>query len=338
VTRRRILRRYIRLTILAAVLAWAFGLTALERRRMSASAVTGSPSGTAGLVDQAALMRDVSALSSPEMAGRLTGSEGSHRAQTYILQRFTSMGLQPVHGSFQQRFSFVHHSIKGLLTPGRTYRNDYPDATNLVATLQGTAQPETWIIVSAHFDHLGVRGGELYPGADDNASGVAAMLSTAGYFAAHPPRHSMLFAAFDAEEEGMRGSSYFVAHSPIDLGRVLLLANLDMVSRGDHGFIVASGTRGDQTLRALVTRAAANRGITVQFGHDRPTYMAGRVEDWTYSSDHGPFHDAGVRTIYFGVEDHADYHRTGDTVARIPVPFFTEAASLVIATIAAADE
>jgi Peptidase family M28 len=86
-----------------------------------------------------------------------------------------------------------------------------------------------------------------------------------------------------------------------------------------------------------VTAAAATRAIRVQFGHDRPLYLAGRVEDWTQSSDQGPFHDAGVRTIYFGVEDHPDYHAPGDTVERIPVPFFTEAASLAIATLIAAD-
>jgi hypothetical protein len=75
----------------------------------------------------------------------------------------------------------------------------------------------------------------------------------------------------------------------------------------------------------------------VQFGHDRPVSLAGRIEDWTHSSDQGPFHDAGVRTLYFGVEDHADYHGPGDTADRIPLPFFTEASSLVIATLVEAD-
>ena len=304
---------------------------------MRSTEVEGTSSPAALLADGASLMHDVQALAAPEMGGRLTGSPGNHRAQAYILERFKQSGLQPVHGSYEQRFSFVHHSIKGLVLPGRRFKTTYPDATNLVARLQGSSYPDSWLIVSAHFDHLGVRGGEVYPGADDNASGVAAMLASASYFAAHRPRHSVLFAAFDAEEEGLQGSRYFVAHPPLDLARVQLLVNLDMVSRGDDGVIVASGTRGDDRLRALVTGAAASRAIRVQFGHDRPMYLAGRVEDWTQSSDQGPFRAAGVRTIYFGVEDHADYHRPGDTVERIPVQFFAEAASLVIATLTAAD-
>ena len=288
-TLRRPLRRSIRLLVPVLAVSWAFGLTALERRRMRSTEVEGTSSPAALLADGASLMHDVQALAAPEMGGRLTGSPGNHRAQAYILERFKQSGLQPVHGSYEQRFSFVHHSIKGLVLPGRRFKTTYPDATNLVARLQGSSYPDSWLIVSAHFDHLGVRGGEVYPGADDNASGVAAMLAAASYFAAHRPRHSVLFAAFDAEEEGLQGSRYFVAHPPLDLARVQLLVNLDMVSRGDDGVIVASGTRGDDRLRALVTGAAATRAIRVQFGHDRPMYLAGRVEDWTQSSDQGPF-------------------------------------------------
>jgi hypothetical protein len=323
--------------MLAIVLTWAFGLTAIERRRMRSTAVAGTSARAPVLVHATTLIADVRALSAAAMEGRLTGSAGNHRAQAFILERFKTIGLQPVGGSYERKFSFVHHSVKGLLTPGRKYTTVYPDATNLAGMLAGSVHPDAWLIVSAHFDHLGVRRGELYPGADDNASGVAAMLAAASYFAAHPPRHSILFAAFDAEEQGLRGSRDFAAHPPINLANVQLLANLDMVSRGDQGFIVASGTRGDEGLRQLVTSAAASRRITVQFGHDRPLYLAGRIEDWTQSSDQGPFHDAGVRTIYFGVEDHADYHRPGDTADRIPLPFFTEAASLVIATLVEAD-
>jgi len=116
------------------------------------------------------------------------------------------------------------------------------------------------------------------------------------------------------------------------------MVNLDMVGRGDAGIIVASGTRGDDALHDLVARAAAGRHLAVQFGHDRPLYLAGRVEDWSGASDHGAFREAGVRTLYFGVEDHDDYHQPGDVAERIPAEFFTEAVSLVITTVRIADE
>ena len=146
-----------------------------------------------------------------------------------------------------------------------------------------------------------------------------------------------MFVAFDGEEEGLQGSKYFVAHPPIDLGRIRLMINLDMVSRSDTSSIVASGTAFDPSLKDLVTTAAAGRQLTVAFGHDRPVYVAGGVEDWTQQSDQGPFHDAGVRTLYYGVEDHADYHQPTDTVDKIPRPFYAEVVELVIQTLLDAD-
>jgi Zn-dependent M28 family amino/carboxypeptidase len=183
-----------------------------------------------------------------------------------------------------------------------------------------------------------VRDGEVYPGADDNASGVATLLAAAAYLAANRPAHSILFVAFDAEEQGLKGSRYFVEHPPVDLSRVRLVVNLDMVGRGDDGVIVASGTRRDAALQDLVRAAAAGRALSVQFGHDRPWYLAGRVEDWSDSSDQGPFLRAGIRTLYYGVEDHDDYHRPTDTVARIQGPFLAEVASLVIDTLRRVDQ
>ena len=304
---------------------------------MESSAVQPSSQPAPPLFAPSVLVADVQTLSAPEMEGRRTGSAGNHRAQGFISERFKRIGLEPVNGAYEDKFSFTHHSIKGLLLPGRPYETVYPDATNLLGVLRGSTSPDSWLILSAHYDHLGVRDGELYPGADDNASGVAALLAAAAYFAAHRPRHSILFIAFDGEEEGLKGSQHLVEDPPIDLSRVTLLVNVDMVSRGDDGVIVASGTRGDDGLRALVLRAAADRNLTVQFGHDRPMYLAGRVESWTQSSDHGPFAAAGVRTLYFGVEDHADYHRPGDVAARIPQSFFAEAVSLVINSLREAD-
>ncbi|MEO5896048.1 MAG: M28 family peptidase [Vicinamibacterales bacterium] len=327
----------VRVALISTVLLWNFGLTALEKRRMESSATVAASAPAAPLVASSTLLSDVKLLSDPSLEGRLTGSQGNHRAQALILERFKQIGLEPVGGWFEQKFSFTRHSIRGLLTPGRAYRTEFPDATNLAGAVRGSSQPDSWTIVTAHYDHLGIREGELYPGADDNASGVSTLLATARYFAAHRPAQSILFVTFDAEEQGLKGSSYFVEHSPIDLSRVALVVNLDMVSRGDAGVIVASGTRGDAALQALVRGAATSRGLSVQFGHDRPWYLGGRVEDWSGSSDHGPFLEAGVRALYYGVEDHDDYHRPGDTADRIPPAFFAEAASLVIDTVRAID-
>jgi len=280
-------------------------------------------------IDADRLFTDVSALSAPTMEGRRTGTPGNKLAQQFISGRFRELKLQPPAGwaDFAQKFSFV--------VSGRGGSVEYPDATNLAGMVAGTATPDQFLIVSAHYDHLGQRNGQTYRGADDNASGVAALLQVAAYVAAHPPRHSVLFVAFDAEEEGLQGAKYFVKHSPIDLKHIALVVNLDMVSRNDKGVIFASGTAFDPSLKALVSKAAAGRQLTVKLGHDRRG-VAGE-DDWTQQSDQGPFHDAGVKTLYFGVEDHADYHKPTDTADRIPVGFFAEVAELVLQTLMLAD-
>ena len=197
--------------------------------------------------------------------------------------------------------------------------------------VRGTAERDRYVLVSAHYDHLGVRGGQVYRGADDNASGVAAMLAAARWFRAHPPRQSLLFVAFDAEEEGLQGARHFVAHPPVPLDRISTVVNMDMIGRGDKNVLFVAGTHHYPALKPIVEDAARGRSITVAFGHDQPGLPPG--DDWTQSSDHGPFHTARVPFLYFGVEDHPDYHKPSDTADKIPRAFYVEAVEMVLSTV-----
>ena len=313
-----------RVGILAAILLVAVAATRFEKKQMAASAA-----GAAARVDGPTrvsaerLMQDVQALSSPELEGRLTGSPGNHKAQAFILRRFGALGLKAI-----------------VPTPdgaGSTFRQEFRDAANLMGSIEGSAELARFTTVTAHYDHLGVRDGVVYPGADDNASGVAAMLAAAEYFTQHRPRRSMLFIAFDGEEEGLQGSRYFVAHAPVPLRAIVLEVNLDMVARGDRNELVVAGTYYSPALKGPVAAAARGRSLALLFGHDRPGIARGAMEDWTHSSDHGPFHDAGIPFLYFGVEDHADYHRPTDTADKIPRTFFLNAANLIVDTLLALD-
>lgn len=329
----RLIRRSIRVTAVAAFVAF-FAVTYVERQRMTGSAITpDSPRATPSRVDGGRLMADLNALAQPELQGRLTGSEGSRRARAFILERFAELGLKPVNGIREQKFSFTHHSLKGLILPSRPYRQPYPDATNVMAMVEGTSEPGRFVLLTAHYDHLGIREGQVYPGADDNASGVAAMLAAAAWFTENPPKRSMVFVAFDGEEQGLQGARHFVKQPPLDLKQIVAVVNLDMIGRGDENTLVVAGTYFQPQLRQIVAESAHGRQITVVFGHDRPFLAAANVDDWTYSSDHGAFHAAGVPFLYFGVEDHADYHEPTDTVDKIPVRFYVEATNLVLETV-----
>ena len=301
---------------LAALVCFAAGAPAQIREAPGAS--TQSPG-----IDGAALLRDVAQLASPSFEGRLTGSPGSTRAQAFILQRFAALGVQPLNGSHEQRFSF---------TPADRDRGGRAaDARNILGLVPGTSLRDEYVVVSAHYDHLGIRNGQVYPGADDNASGVAALLALAGWFRAHPAPRSIVFAAFDGEEQGLQGSKHFVAHPPIPLSQIRAVINMDMLGRGDANVLHVAGTAHYPALARFVEEAARGRAIGVAFGHDRPG--RGDEQDWTQSSDHAPFHAAGIPFLYFAVEDHRDYHQPSDTAERIPLRFYREAVEVVLSTV-----
>jgi Zn-dependent M28 family amino/carboxypeptidase len=136
-----------------------------------------------------------------------------------------------------------------------------------------------------------------------------------------------VFVAFDAEEHGLQGARAFVDAPPVARDRIALNVNLDMVSRGDTGELYAAGTHHTPALRAPLEEVAARAPVTLLFGHDRPE---DGPNDWTMQSDHGAFHQAGIPFVYFGVEDHPDYHQPTDTADRIDPGFFARAAATIL--------
>ncbi|MFQ5632478.1 MAG: M20/M25/M40 family metallo-hydrolase, partial [bacterium] len=228
--------------------------------------------------DAVQLVRDLRILASDSLQGRKTGTVGSKIAQEYIERAFGQKKLLTFGDSFRHTFSFVNKRERDKL---------YENAVNIVGYVKGREQHERFIVISAHYDHVGVQNGIIYNGADDNASGVAAMLAAAAYFSKHQPHHSIIFTAFDAEELGLRGAKAFVANPPVSLQSMILNVNLDMVSRSDKNELYVSGTYHYPRLKQLVRHAADKVRIKVLFGHDSPGSAAG--SDWTYASDHGPF-------------------------------------------------
>jgi Zn-dependent M28 family amino/carboxypeptidase len=206
----------------------------------------------------------------------------------------------------------------------------------VVGAVLGAVDPDRYLLVTAHYDHLGLRNGTLYPGADDNASGVAAMLAAAGYFRAHRPRHSLLFVAFDGEERGLRGASAFLEQPPVALDAMLVDVNFDMLSRSPAGEVFLSGLYANPQLRPLVDPVRARAAPAMLYGHDAPRpFWNG--DDWTDQSDHGAFNDRHIPFLYVGVEDHPDYHRPTDTADRIDQDFYVGVADAVVDLIDALD-
>jgi Zn-dependent M28 family amino/carboxypeptidase len=275
-------------------------------------------------IDSAALLRDLAVLADDSMGGRRTGTSGAAAARAYIAARMAAAGLVPFAGGFDEAFTFTDRADS-------TVRR----GTNVVGVVRGRERPDRYIVVSAHYDHLGTRGDTIYNGADDNASGTAALLAIAAEVARRPLRHSVIFAAFDAEELGLQGARAFVAAPPVPVAALVLDVNMDMVGRNAKGELFAAGTHHYPALRAPVEAVARGAAVTLRLGHDEPGLPPG--EDWTQSSDHGPFHAARIPFVYFGVEDHPDYHRPTDELRGIAPGFYARAVRTVAAAVVTLD-
>jgi Zn-dependent M28 family amino/carboxypeptidase len=272
-------------------------------------------------------MRDVATLASREFEGRATGTPGGLRARAWIAEQFRAIGLTPAGtDGYTPPFEVTTRSVRDILPGGRPFHTRLA-AANVVGRLAGRDPRASTIVITAHYDHLGVRDGVIYPGADDNASGVAVLLAAARHFKRSPPRHPLVFAALDAEELGRHGAKTLVASLP--RGQLALNVNLDMIARNAANEIFAAGPYHTPSLTPLLLDVQTRATVRIRFGHDRPEGAGNELEDWTHSSDHGAFHDAGIPFVYFGVEDHPDYHKPTDTVDRIDPRFFGDAADMI---------
>lgn len=266
-------------------------------------------------------------LSSDALEGRASGTAGNEAARGFIHKRFEEIGLLPLPG-----FNAYTHTFP--IVPREADAEPILGA-NLVGYIPGRTPGEgPAMLVTAHYDHLGIRDGEIYNGADDNASGSAALVAVAEYFALHRPEHDMVIAALDAEEIGFVGARALARMDGFDLSRVALNMNFDMVSRSDAGELYVAGTYHTPALARLIEGVAAQAPVTLLMGHDRPE---DGPNDWTLQSDHAVFHQAGIPILYFGVEDHPGYHQPSDDFENITLDFYVRAADTLIMAALAAD-
>ena len=258
------------------------------------------------------------------MEGRSPAQPSIAKAREYVKRRFAESGLEPIGTDLEQPFEIKRRGGTGTVA-----------GVNYVGLIKGSKFPEKYIVVTAHYDHVGIRDGKIYNGADDNASGTSALFALASYFKKDRPDHSLIFVAFDAEEMGLQGARHFVGNLPVPKESILLNVNMDMLSRNDKGELYAAGTFHNPHLRPALEKAQKKAKVKLLLGHDRPEQ--GR-DDWTNQSDHGAFHAAKIPFIYFGVEDHADYHRPTDDFANIQPEFYVGAVETVIGAVKELDK
>jgi Zn-dependent M28 family amino/carboxypeptidase len=245
------------------------------------------------------------------MEGRRTGTEGNRKAREYLIYRYNEAGAEVFMGSYTHDFEFTNRQDNEMT------------GVNVIGKVPGRS--DSVIVISAHYDHIGIRDSLIYNGADDDASGTAALLTYISYFSEHTPDHTLIFAAFDAEEMGLRGARAFTQRTDF-MERVKFNINLDMIAQNTENEIYAVGTYHYPQLKPMLKQIDTGE-INLLFGHDEPN---SELDDWTYASDHAPFHQMGIPFIYFGVEDHEHYHRHTDEFETIPQEFYKQSVQLIL--------
>jgi Zn-dependent M28 family amino/carboxypeptidase len=281
------------------------------------------PAPAAPAVD-AQLWSDLSILAADDMQGRGPSTPGGEKARAYIVSRFEEMGIAaPAMGRLQP---FQATSRRGATVNG----------VNVLGVIPGTRRGDRYIVVTAHYDHVGAPDGVIHNGADDNASGVATMLALAAELKRRAPEHSVIFVAFDAEESGLLGAKHFVEAPPVPLESIALNLNFDMTARAEtDSKLWVTGTYQHPSFRPLLEGIAPVGGISLAFGKDTPQDTG--ANNWVEASDHGAFFRANVPFLYLGVEFHPDYHQPTDDVERVQPAVFQSSTTLAIQSFRALD-
>lgn len=272
-----------------------------------------NPSPATATADPARVRSDIVYLAGDALEGRGTGTPGNDSAAAYAARRYSSLGLRATAPNYFQRFNarsaMLAHSGGPTELPTQ----------NVVAMLSGTdpALRGQVIVIGAHIDHLGRSpNGALDPeardairnGADDNASGTAAVLELARLLRAHPPRRSVVFVNFSGEELGLLGSQYFVEHSPVPIDSIVAMLNFDMIGRMRGDSLIVYGVSTAREMPALLDSANARVGLSVR-----------GLGDGHGPSDHSSFYTRGLPVLHFFTNLHDDYHRASDDADKINV-------------------
>ena len=264
---------------------------------------------------------DIYTLASDEFEGRGIGTPGADKAAAYIFDRFEQMGLSPKGtNSYYQSFSFIPqghgqlHQVGDSLKMGMSVSKEI-HGKNVIGMIDNGA-PYT-IVIGAHYDHLGFGDenslwtGEraIHNGADDNASGVSAMLELAGLLNqknANTTKYNYVFIAFSGEEKGLWGSNYFSKNPTVDLTKVNIMLNMDMVGRlNAERALSISGTGTSPKLEKYLTYCNTSN-FKLLFD---PSGIG--------PSDHSSFYNVGVPVLHFFTGQHSDYHKPTDDADKI---------------------
>lgn len=230
-----------------------------------------------------------------------------------ILDSAGQLPIETLQGIIEKEKSPISIDFPGLAVKGSVaYEMETKIGRNVIGLLPATGpSPEKYVVIGGHYDHLGISGGEIYNGADDNASGIAGIIELAKEFANNPRRtRSILFMAYSGEEMGLLGSEHYVSNPTVPMENITAMLNMDMIGKlrqnGGGERLTIHGLGTGSSFKGLVEEHAANSGLT----YDADDSARG-------PSDHASFYEGGVPSLFFFTGVHEDYHQPGDDTDKV---------------------
>ncbi|AQX05203.1 M28 family peptidase [Elizabethkingia meningoseptica] len=276
------------------------------------------------------LKRDLYIIASDEMQGRDTGSPGQKKAGEYMIGQYKKMGVghPPSMNSYYQKVPSEYMSKRKKIN----------DSENILAYIEGSEKPNEIIVVSAHYDHVGMNNGQIYNGADDDGSGTVGVMAIAEAFhkakkAGHGPKRSILFLHVTGEEKGLFGSSYYSDNPIFPLANTVANLNIDMIGRVDplhkdnpnFVYVVGSEMLSSQLKEAVEKANKATHNLYLDYKYDDPK----DPDRIYYRSDHYNFAKHNIPIAFFFDGIHEDYHKPTDTPDKIDYPLLMKRTQLV---------
>ena len=268
-------------------------------------------------IDTEDLKEHLYLLASDVLEGRKTGEKGQKMATNYLTAYYKHLELQA-----PQKYPKYEQTIHG------EYFNRAADksSANVLAYILGSEFPEEVLVISAHYDHLGMKGEMVFNGADDNASGTSAVMEIAEAFKAavedgHRPKRSILFLHVTGEESGLYGSRYYVSHPVFKIENTVTNLNIDMIGRIDpkhedkpeYIYLIGSDRLSEELHEIAETVNKEHFGLKLDYTFNKEN----DPNRFYHRSDHYNFAQNGVPVIFYFNGEHADYHRPTDTPEKI---------------------
>lgn len=278
-------------------------------------------------ISQESLTTNLTIIASDEMEGRDTGTEGQKKAGRYMIDFYKKNGI-----GFPKGATSYYQPIPAAYLNAK-YKENLKDSENIWAFIEGSEKPEEIVVVSAHYDHVGIKNEEVYNGADDDGSGTVAIMEIAAAFQkakneGHGPKRSILFLHVTGEEHGLHGSRYYSENPLFPLANTVADVNIDMIGRRDefhkdnnnYVYLIGSDYLSTDLYTVCEEVNKKNNLLSIDYKYNDKK----DPNRFYYRSDHYNFAKNGIPSVFLFNGVHADYHKATDEVSKIEFDALTK--------------